>query len=323
MSSLSGHCLPSHMVHTISTMTQSEDMDSASSDIPPENVETILLSLEPLDIVRATQVCTAWRDCINGSSMNTRIITCGNTIREFKDAYLNSLHEKPTAALEEEQEHGKDRHDEEEAKKEDWRQSYCINMYNIRTCFMGIRHNGDVPDGWPIGLRKIHCDLCDEWHSNFRFENLHPLIQFLGDTTMCFRGHGAQLLMSLGMMSEDQAPKSCWEHACQEVLEFAKQISKAYKAIQAGGVGQHQAARPIVTKLTTDGEQTVEDEKGLKLDKVVPLILELFRDHLIVWRNHCHEYSTMSAKVVRSPRAQRDHRATYPTPADWDRHMAG
>jgi hypothetical protein len=34
---------------------------------------------------------------------------------------------------------------------------YDSMMYEIRSGFMNVR----IPNGWPVGLRELHCDLCD------------------------------------------------------------------------------------------------------------------------------------------------------------------
>jgi hypothetical protein len=69
-------------------------------------------------------------------------------------------------------------------KQRTWENSYSGKRDDLRYGFKDVRY----PDGWPIGLRELHCDLCDEWHTDFRFEDMHPLLRFLEDMTVCFRG---------------------------------------------------------------------------------------------------------------------------------------
>jgi hypothetical protein len=67
--------------------------------------------------------------------------------------------------------------------------------------------------------------------------------------------------------------------------------------------------------------RTVENEQGLRLDAVVPLLMEQFRGHLWGWRSTCHEFEIF--RVERWEGARRDTAATYLTTIDWDKHMAG
>jgi len=129
-------------------------------------------------------------------------------------------------------------------------------MYKIRAGLQGVR----FPDGWPPGLRGLHCDLCDRWHSDFRFENLHLLLRFLRNMTVCFRGYGSRLMFSLGIVHEATALKSCFEHSCAEALEFATHYKKTYEAVKAGGVAGDLMSRPVTCKMIA-GSRWVVDKR--------------------------------------------------------------
>jgi hypothetical protein len=152
-------------------------------------------------------------------------------------------------------------------------------FYNIRAGFQGVR----IAHGWPVGLRELHCDLCDKWHTGFRFENLHPLLRFLGGVTLCFRGHGSRLMLELALVSSNLATKSCFEQSCEEALAFAKHLRTLCRAVDAGGEGvaTDSMAQPWVTKLVTQDERVVENNKGLTLKEVAPFLMTLLRAHLV------------------------------------------
>jgi hypothetical protein len=271
-------------------------------------------------------------------------------VRDVEDKYIASLHEKPEAVDEkperedkqederedkqeneredeqeddqedEEEDEQEDEEEDEDDKKLDFHQTFWRKMRDLRCGMKDIRYVNNLPVGWPIGLRELHCDLCDKWHTNFKFENLHPLFQFLGEMTMCFRGSGAQLMIDLAIVSEKMAPAGCWKHSCEEALMVARALKKAYEAVQSGGVAQDFFARPVVTKLVTSDGWTIEDENGLTLEKVTPFVLRLYRGELLYWRWHCHGWEFH--RVERWSRARRNTAHTYPTPEDWDLHMA-
>jgi hypothetical protein len=84
------------------------------------------------------------------------------TFRKYEDNQLTSLHEVSEEVAETET---------YKKQREELNMVYWEAMREIRNGFQGVR----IPDGWPIGLMELHCDLCDKWHTEFRFENLHSL----------------------------------------------------------------------------------------------------------------------------------------------------
>jgi hypothetical protein len=113
---------------------------------------------------------------------------------------------------------------------------------------------------------------------------------------------------------------SCWKHSCDEAISFGKDLHKALKAVEAGGVAKDLFMRQGATELVMKAVEAVENEQGHRLDAVVPLLMEQFRGHLWGWRSTCHEFEI--SRVERWEGARRDTAATYPTTVDWDKHMA-
>lgn len=157
----------------------------------------------------------------------------------------------------------------------------------VRQGFRRVR----FPNGWPVGLREIYCINCDRFHTRFRFENLHPVLRFLESLTVCFRGHGSRLRLTIGTIAEYRAPKSCYEHYREETLEFAHYLRHAINLATVDTFGNHFATRPLITRLLTvtsmpnercDSYSVIQDTEGLKLKAVVLLLLKAFRSHLAV-----------------------------------------
>ncbi|KAF2826703.1 hypothetical protein CC86DRAFT_405963 [Ophiobolus disseminans] len=147
---------------------------------------------------------------------------------------------------------------------------YYDKLRDIRCGFMDVRY----PNGWPIGLRELHCDMCDAWHTDFQFQGLHPLLQFLGDMTMCFRGNGARLKIGLARISTNMAPNSCFEYSCEEAVTFAKHLKKLCVAVAAGGEGvaTNSMAQPWVTKFVFSAVNMIQNEASLTITEVAPLL---------------------------------------------------
>ncbi|KAJ4377292.1 hypothetical protein N0V83_000116 [Neocucurbitaria cava] len=179
----------------------------------------------------------------------------------------------------------------------------------VRQGFQRVR----IPNGWPVGLREIYCIICDGFHTRFRFENLHPMLRFLESLTVCFRGHGSILRLTIGTIAEYRAPKSCYEHYREEMLKFAHYLRYATNLATADTFGNHLATRPLITKLVTtarpkpNGEpnedceyySVIQDTEGLKLKVVVLFLLKAFRSHLAMRIEK--EFKDMGGKINREP----------------------
>ena len=114
--------------------------------------------------------------------------------------------------------------DIDDRKRREGVKEYRETRHNCRAMFMGVGH----PNGWPADLRT-HCNQCDGFHPRFRFEHIHPLLRFLEDTTMCIRGHGAQLIINFDIVNETEIPNSCYEHYCSEVRQVETNLRQAQR----------------------------------------------------------------------------------------------
>lgn len=319
-----------------------------------ELLEIIFLHLDAQDIVCATGVCRYWRNCVRGAKLLRRRtfklspmhIANGenphfeplteasreaviphhtyngrrlwSTLRTIEDNFLVHIGEEtePHEADEKDSRNYEDEDSDATASGVSGR--YWDRMHILRCGFKDVRY----PNGWPVGLRELHCDLCDAWHTAFKLENLHPLLRFLGDMSMCFRGHGSRLIIELAIVNTSLAPKSCFEHSCLEAIEFAKHLQRLCLAVASGGEGvaTDSMAEPCVTKLLWRDAQFVRNDHGLTLAEVAPVWLRVLRGHFVEWRYEC--YNFQHNEVVRWSRAERDSAAAFPTKEDWDKHMA-
>lgn len=316
------------------------------SEIPQiaEILEQVLFCLDHTCITRAAAVCRFWRNCVANSQPLLRktlklppyqpsndpnpnfhdmteeskdtVIPYGyfdgenlwQRVREFKDKWIDGMHQVT---------------DEEREEKIEFEfqfdsSNYWQKMRHIRNVFQGVR----FPDGWPIGLRELHCDLCEMWHADFRHEDLHPLLQFLDDTNVCFCGYGKQLLLcfdSLGSERSGKAPKSCWKHAGEEADYFAQHLQKACKAVETGSVAKDLWFQYPATKLVRGNRVLVENANGLTLDQVVPFISRTFWDIVCDLRNRCHTFKVEGPKV--SDSSIEAMVEDYPTRENWDKHI--
>lgn len=190
-------------------------------------------------------------------------------------------------------------------------------MREIRQDFQGVRWRGN---GWPRELQTLHCDLCKSWHTDFRFERLHPLLHLLEDNNTFFRGHGDKLLVVLSIVSSGIAAFACWEDSSRSAIVTARHLAKAHRALEAGGVSNDIFMSPPVTKLIDNDVSCLEDTTGLKLAVVVPYMIRLFRKHLHRWRKFCHNVAIRGAR--QGSITEMESAPTFPTNEDWERHVA-
>lgn len=101
------------------------------------------------------------------------------------------------------------------------REDYGMDLYDMRGSFRGVRK----PNGWPDGLKEIHCKCCDVFHTPFRYQNIHPALRFLEGFDFCFRGYDAQLFIEWRLFFEDEATKECYGEYCTQMLEVERDLA--------------------------------------------------------------------------------------------------
>jgi hypothetical protein len=88
---------------------------------------------------------------------------------------------------------------------------------------------------------------------------MDPSLRFLDDMDICFRGHGSQLIFKISLVSIIYAPISCWLHSFTAAVGFGRQLRRAAKAVQAGGVAKDPWLQHSATKVADDDGCMVEN----------------------------------------------------------------
>jgi hypothetical protein len=104
--------------------------------------------------------------------------------------------------------------------------------------------------------RQIHCQLCRTIHLRFKFGNLHPLLRFLANSEICFRGRASTLTLKITyqyrlnfQVEEDISVRRYAKHAMSEMKWFASQLYAVHLAIQMCGIGNDLISSPACTRL--------------------------------------------------------------------------
>jgi len=307
-----------------------------------ELIEAILINLEPVDVVRAKQVCTAWRDVVDDSpillrlthKMPTPLLGDENPhleepselsrnvlipldefagqplwplVRQLEDEYLATF-----SSLSDEQWKAK-----QELDRVTRARTFLKRMFEIRTALRGLR----VDNIWPPGFREISCAICARWHTQFRFADLHPLLQFLGHGATCFRGHKTLFVFNIRFFSDLCAPKSLFERGRADAITFACHLKKALKALEAGGMRSDVASRPIITKLVAYDRFMVENDNGLTLRDVAYFIIRPFHFIIQHQRQSLRNWHGQKDKFKVNKRMYEKVSYMYPAFEDWTKHM--
>jgi hypothetical protein len=302
-----------------------------------ELVENILLYLSPRDVVRVSGTCKYWYGCVTGNKTllrkihkipvrctkgtNPHFIEPNQACRDalfpgggpeiFAKNVLDLYERADIKLLENAHPEASNQYLRELSSR------YNMQLYDCRAAFVGVRY----PDGWPVGLREIHCEVCDGFHPQFRFEHVHPLVSFLEDMTLCVRGYGAHLYVEFNILHEWQAPRSCYEHYCAEVRALSERLRWAHTS---SGLGDVMFMRPVCSRLVAFANKTKEfhitdNANGITLTEAVAFLIRGFKTYLPNSQKTMHTW----LRIIREGshrldwRTRRDHRAAFPTDENW------
>jgi hypothetical protein len=304
-----------------------------------ELIEAILFYLEPREIVRASGTCRYWHSCLKESPTLLRKIhkmpvaciegtnphfiepsqACRDAVTtsgrpDILGSNVLALYERADAAL---LENAHPQVSEQELKI--LRKNYGVERYEYRTGFTGVRY----PKGWPVGLRETHCDLCDGFHPQFRFEHVHPLLSFLEDMTLCIRGYGPRLYVNFKILQQWQALGSCYDHYCAEVRMLSKRLKWAHTSMEQGNLHDDLLMRPVCRRLVapTNTKLLITDNaNGITLAEAIPFFIRAFKAYLSASQKIIHSWllRVKEGRVMRHARMRCGFQAAFPTTEDWD-----
>jgi hypothetical protein len=300
-----------------------------------ELVETILLYLPAREIVRASGVCVHWRSCIAGTpallrathkmpspcppDMNPHFIEPNRACRNALFPLLGSAYYgsnvlklcqdtdvKLLSAM---------RPGISDEENEALSELYGEERYSYRRAFKGVRY----PNGWPECYRT-YCNLCSGFHAQFRFENLHPLLSFLDDVTMCVRGYGPHLYIKLSIINELETTEACYQHYYKEIKDLAGKLRWAGDMMEKGERGKELFTRPLCTRLvapSADAHLFVNNEEGVTLGEALPFLIRAFKAHLDIKQHSL--YDTLRCTTTRCASYKRERRVAFPTDEDFEK----
>lgn len=154
---------------------------------------------------------------------------------------------------------------------------FSTDLYNTRSAFRGIRSS----NGWPIGYGEIHCDLCERFHTKLKHEHLHPMLRFLEDVDICFKGNGTKLYAEFKIVKEADVPQSCWNDSMAMYLFMARNLKSTWKSMHRYGIQNDMAAMPLITDLVVDFFRTesvsgdfisVTEPNGVRLQQCINIL---------------------------------------------------
>lgn len=307
-----------------------------------ELLEMIFLGLNPKDTVQASSVCRFWNQCVHESRKLMRAVFKLSE-KHYKDpnphfyppntksrnALMPAHPTRPSLFAGQELLHLYEAADTDflqSAKpnmdltaQEDLKDSYEILRRKYRCGLRDFRR----PNGWPSGYHEIHCNICDGFHLDFKFSKVHPLLHFLEDVSLCFRGHGPHLYLDINIVADCDAPLSCYEHYCTEIRFLGNRLRRATDLIESCGLDKDLFIRPACTRLVSDANQgfdTVDNPDGVTLAEALPFLIRQFKLDLSVMQRFLHRFLQCPAATWHE-QASPELAVLYPTPADWKAHV--
>ncbi|KAJ4293519.1 hypothetical protein N0V90_008802 [Kalmusia sp. IMI 367209] len=161
---------------------------------------------------------------------------------------------------------------------------YYENVRYVRGMFQGMR----IPNGWPIALQQIYCELCQGFHARFQHHNLHPLLRFLEDVDICWKGRGSRIYMATHIVHHIEVPRSCWEHYGEMFMLEARKLKRAVEIVDQYKMQDDMFISPICTQLiiktpAAEGQRdflVLHDPAGLKLKWVLDALVHVCKRQL-------------------------------------------
>lgn len=154
---------------------------------------------------------------------------------------------------------------------------FIHGLHETRRAFRGIRSS----HGWPIGYGEIYCELCERFHTKLKHDHLHPMLRFLEDVDICFKGNGTKLYAAFVFFKEADVPQSCWNDSMTMYLLMARNLKSAWKNMHRYGLQNDMAAKPLITDLVIDFFRTesvspdfvsVTAPDGLRLQQCINIL---------------------------------------------------
>jgi hypothetical protein len=125
----------------------------------------------------------------------------------------------------------------------------------------------------------------------FKFENLLPLLHFLANSQVCFRGRASELTLKLTSeylpqyhyQAEEDIRKRLWAmHIISEMDLFASQLHAVYHAIRRCGLGSNLISAPTCTRLVISDYEVLgsylnlRNKNGITLEDTVATMANRF-----------------------------------------------
>ncbi|KAH4593503.1 hypothetical protein HBI55_075950 [Parastagonospora nodorum] len=211
----------------------------------------------------------------------------------------------------------------------------CYKRYNNkRFRYRFSCRNIRRPDGWPGGFKEIFCYICECFHTQFKFENLHPLLAGLEDVQICFRGQVSHILFTANTRYDPKLPRSCFDRIIADFRELATLLTNARDIMNHNQLHNDLLTRPLSTRLVSaTGLNIAENMCGITLGEAIPLLIkalstalerrqrslvaqvaEMVRTDFSPSFESAYQMQTFSMQPV--------HYAAFPTEADWNDHKA-
>lgn len=164
---------------------------------------------------------------------------------------------------------------------------------------------------------EIYCEICRRFHVPFRFETLHPALQFMEPCGICFTGAGGRLIVEFHTFLDKWAPGSCYEDYGRDLLTVGRGLRRAMDNVH---LHDQLFSNPPVTLIIQKDKiyRSVANVNGITLKEALPLLLLAFVIHVrgAVW-SAVHDSRCSVKDRRRINDSKQDFRIAYPEDAAW------
>ncbi|OAF99514.1 uncharacterized protein CC84DRAFT_1210353 [Paraphaeosphaeria sporulosa] len=272
-----------------------DDPTSASSRLfsLPELLNSIFLHLPYTDLLHCRAICVLWKHCIDVPlAVRQRMWKAPTKTREGEEPHFEVVSEKAGKVvytqgnaewhgrkiLEKSQEIRLAFLSEAIPGQEMPTGKYATEMQESRNYAMrSVNFQNEWPDGYCgyVNAAEIVCSLCDRFHTRVRFENLHPILQFLEAYEICFTGVADRLIVEYGdMYCPAWIALRCFGEFGRDMLSFARGLRRA---MENAHLHDDLFINPPVTLVAApETGRAVAATGGLLVRDILLILLELF-----------------------------------------------
>ena len=146
--------------------------------------------------------------------------------------------------------------------------------------------------------------MCQGFHTRLKDNTLHPVLRFLKDIDICWKGSSPKVHMAVRFVYNFDVPQTSWNDYINMYGFYARKLKQAVDIDKSCGLQNDLFAAPLITDLVIpasnitrkDGTSLLRvvhlhNAKGLTLKPVIDALVFGLKHNISAWKRIRHMYS--------------------------------